>query len=62
MPNPMEKCFSHFLEDVKLVEVDPIKIIPTWRNSRSGRVGISKRLDHFLVAEHVLYLLKLCVI
>jgi hypothetical protein len=31
--------------------VEPAKIVPTWRNARKGRDGISKKLDRFLVVE-----------
>jgi hypothetical protein len=34
--------------------IEPIQLVSTWRNSRSGREGISKRLDRFLVAKKIL--------
>jgi len=41
---------THLFEDLKLVDVELHKVVPTWRNSRRGRVGSLKSLDHFLVA------------
>ena len=46
--------FRHMFEQKGLVDVAPIKIIPTWRNKRSGDQGVSKRLDRFLVLEHLI--------
>jgi hypothetical protein len=34
--------FTFLFEDLKLVDVEPYKVVPTWRNSRRGRVVISK--------------------
>jgi hypothetical protein len=35
-----------------LIDVEPSKLIPTWRNFRVGDAAIEKRLDHFIVSEH----------
>jgi hypothetical protein len=43
-----------FFKDLKLVDVEPHKVVPTWINSRRGRVGITKQLDRFLVDENIL--------
>jgi hypothetical protein len=34
-----------------MVDVEPVKLLPTWRNGRSGRDYIEKRLDRFLIDE-----------
>ena len=43
--------FRHMFEQKGLVDVAPVKIMPTWRNKRSGDQEVSKRLDRFLVLE-----------
>jgi len=37
--------FIHFFEVQNLIDVEQVKLVPTWRNSRRGRSGISKSLD-----------------
>ena len=37
-------------EQKGLVDLAPLKIMPTWRNKRSGEQAILKRLDMFLVS------------
>lgn len=39
------------MERSNLVDVIPLKHGATWRNKRSGLSCVSKRLDHFLLAE-----------
>jgi hypothetical protein len=36
------------------VDVEPMKIVPSWKNFRKGREGILKRLDIFLIVGKVL--------
>jgi hypothetical protein len=33
------------------VDVEPLKLLPTWRNGRGGQDYIAKRLDRFLIFE-----------
>jgi hypothetical protein len=49
--DPLTNFFSHFFEVQKLIDVEPVKIVPTWKNARRGREGISKRIDKFLIAK-----------
>jgi hypothetical protein len=35
------------------VDVEPIKILPTWRNDRGGQDYIAKRLDRFFISEDI---------
>jgi len=37
-----------------LVDVDPIEVMPTWQNGRSGDDNIAKRLDRIYVAEDLI--------
>ena len=46
--------FSQMFEQKGLVDLAPLKIMPTWRNKRSGEQAVSKRLDRFLVLEHLI--------
>jgi hypothetical protein len=52
-PRPKEDrqrgFFLSFLESVNLTDVEPVKLTLTWRNFRTGRDEVVKRLDRFLV-------------
>jgi hypothetical protein len=50
---PLSEIFSHILESKKMVNVEPLKIMVTWRNKRVGEERIAKILDHFSVAEQL---------
>ena len=50
----MSPFFTTFFESKELVDVQPLKLTPTWRNNRSRDHAISKRLDRFLVKENLL--------
>jgi hypothetical protein len=43
--------FLSFLENSRLVDIEPVKLSPTWRNFRTGDEEVAKILDHFLVSE-----------
>lgn len=45
---------SSLFEEENLVDVEHVPIRSTWMNDKNGKVGIAKRLDHFLVAEQLL--------
>jgi hypothetical protein len=34
--------------------MEPLELVPTWRNYISGKDGISKKLDRFFVAKEIL--------
>lgn len=50
-PDPLTNFFIHALDQRGLVDIEPSKLNPTWRNHRSGKERIPKRLDQFVVAE-----------
>lgn len=56
--NPREEqqrgLFLSFIEEAKLVDIEPVKLSPTWRNYRTGRDEVAKRTDRFLVSEFFL--------
>lgn len=49
--DPLTNFFIHQLDQARLVDVEPPKLNPTWRNRRVGEDRIAKRLDRFLVGE-----------
>jgi hypothetical protein len=52
--DPLANYFSQLFEDLGLCDMEPIQLVPTWRNLRSGKEGVSKRLDRFLIAKRIL--------
>jgi exonuclease III len=49
--DPQTDFFSHLLASKGLIDIAPIKLLPTWRNLRVGEAQVAKRLDHFLITE-----------
>jgi len=47
---PLVDYFIHIFEELRLYDVELDQLVLAWRNSWSGREGISNRLDGFLVA------------
>ena len=43
--------FVQKLVEKGLLDIEPVKIKPTWRNNRSGEARVAKRIDRFLVVE-----------
>jgi hypothetical protein len=39
----------HKIEEARLMDVEPIKLVPTWRNNRYKEARVSKCLDRFLI-------------
>lgn len=37
--NPLEDYFSQLVEDINLVDIDHIKVVPTWRNFKRGMLN-----------------------
>ena len=48
--------FLFLLENSRLVDIEPVKLSPTWRNFKTGDEEVGKRLDRFLVYEALLNL------
>jgi hypothetical protein len=44
----------HKLEESKLCNLKPLKLVLTWQNNRVGLEGISKHLDRFLLLESLM--------
>lgn len=55
IPNPLSDFFKSHLIQKDLIDLDPIKLNPTWRNRRVGEDKIAKRLDHFLIGDSIAY-------
>jgi hypothetical protein len=49
--DPLQPYFSKLLQEEGMVDVEPLKLLPTWRNGRRRQEFISKRLDRFLIFE-----------
>ena len=43
--------FVVMFDSKELVDLQPMKLTPTWRNNRYGEQVISKRLDKFFISE-----------
>ena len=56
--DPLGPYFSKLFSDLLLVDVASSCVGPTWRNGRIGEEGISKRLDRFLLSDHLVSLLS----
>jgi hypothetical protein len=41
--------FHNLFNQAGVVDIEPIKLKPTWSNNRSGEDCVSKRLDRFLI-------------
>ena len=52
--DPLEKYFVHLLHDSQFMDLDPIKLKPTWANKITGDNIIAKCIDRFLIAERLL--------
>lgn len=50
-PCPLSDLFIHQFDLSGMVDVEPPKLNPTWRNRWVGEDRISKRMDKFLVGE-----------
>ena len=52
--NPLASYFSNLLLELKLIDLDPHNLKPTWTNRRVGEERIAKRLDRFMITEDLL--------
>ena len=50
-PEPFTYFFFHVVEQISLIDIDPVKLSPLWRNRRTRDERIAKRLDCFLILE-----------
>jgi hypothetical protein len=51
LPGPTEASYRELFASNNLIDVQPPCLVPTWRNGRTGKEAIARRLDRFLVAE-----------
>ena len=49
----LARFFVHKLMMQGLLDIEPVKLKPTWRNKRCGNARVAKRIDRFLVAERL---------
>lgn len=57
--DPLLNFFIHTFEQKDLLDIEPIKLNPTWRNRRTREDRVAKHLDRFLVAKDLLGSLEL---
>ena len=50
-PDFLTEYFSHRLIERNWLDIEPVKIKPTWKNNRCGERWVAKRLDRFLVSD-----------
>jgi exonuclease III len=50
-PDPLSSFFSHLLTSNGFIDIEPTKLLPTWRNLRTGDTQVAKILDRFLITE-----------
>jgi len=51
--DPLAGFFVQKFVEKGWLDIDPLKLKPTWRNNRSGEARVAKRIDRFLVAEQL---------
>ena len=51
---PLAKFFINKLEEASFMDVEPIKLVPTYRNMRVGEERLTKRIDQFLVSTSLM--------
>jgi hypothetical protein len=49
--HPSQLYFNQLFQVEELVDVEPLKVLPIWRNGRIGHNYIAKRLDRFFISE-----------
>ena len=52
--DPLAPYFSNLLLELKLIDLDPQNLKPTWTNRWVGEERIAKRLEIFLMTEDIL--------
>ena len=55
LDNQVAFC-NHVLSSNSLIDIAPLKILPTWRKMRVGEARIAKSLDRFLIFESLVML------
>ena len=49
----LTEYFTQKLVEKNWLDIEPVKLKPTWRNNRCGEGRVAKRLDIFLVSERM---------
>ena len=58
IPNPLADYIITSLEQVDLIDMQMPKLLPTWRNHRTGDAALARRLDIFLITLPLLQSLE----
>jgi hypothetical protein len=52
-PNRQAGFFIHLMASNDLIDLAPLKMLPTWKNMRTGEARVTKILDRFLIFEPI---------
>ena len=53
-PNILTEYFTQKLMERKWMDIEAVKLKPTWHNNRCGDGRVAKRLDQFLITEKLM--------
>jgi hypothetical protein len=51
---PSDEFYRGLFSSKKMIDTKPTKLVPTWRNDRSGHEAVARRVDRCLVSEELL--------
>lgn len=57
-PDPLAEFFNSELGNSHLINIQTTKLLPTWRNRRTGNAALARRLDRFLIKQDLLLVLS----
>jgi hypothetical protein len=49
--DPLAAYVNQLIQDEGLIDLEPVNLLPTWRNGRGTYDSVSKRLDRFLISD-----------
>ena len=52
----MDSLAGYFVQKLMekgLLDIEPVKLKPTWRNNRCGEARVAKRINRFLAVEQL---------
>ena len=52
-PDILSDYFTRHLVDKNWLDVEPMVLMPTWKNNRCGEGRVEKRLDSFLISKRI---------
>jgi hypothetical protein len=52
--DPLAAYFNKMIQGEGLIDLEPVNLLPTWRNGRGNQDSVEKRLDRFLISESLM--------